>query len=470
MKRLALIGLVIVLFKYSSGYESLLYFERSWYDSLSSSGITNSLEVNPVRLLYTNNNDSSVIGLYLHNTNFGYKREYDPESVFEFGLIYRNYKTLSDKNIISSRIYYCQFDYLKLGRSLEKSFYDNYFSIIDTTVGNVSYNGPVLSFADLYRWRGGLIAGFLINYGIERGLKDVYTKCETIARNFDSSIGVGFKGKRINSSVYFRYLNNQRKYEAVKEYQDALIRTFYGFHIYKIEEPGVSKKKDYSSQGWEIGGGFEYNFFKGWNLNIEYYVGMKEAKIAVNNGSVMKPRGDWVREGYFINAGIIKKSGIISSGLCFYRKEISDWAESSEYKVLILENNMKENFISGSLDIFFVDRYFGINVGFGRSNVDYVEYNSKFNSVSTLKKFKIKLNSGLKLKDNFNLDLNYFISTFDTDFRWDTDSIFLSQISIVLSKLTIYGSVKTSISLKSYKPYYSNCRINTGEVQLMVGI
>lgn len=396
-----------------------------------------------------------------------YRRIYDPSEVRNYALVYDNLKSLSERNLIATSVSYYRSDLFHQYRSLEKTFYDNYFSIIDTTVGNFVYDGPVLTFLDVFVPIRHLYMGFLVNYGVERGLKDVFTKCETIARNFDVSWGTGLRFGGVFISAYGKYINNQRKYEAVKEYQDANVSTFYGFNVIRVESPRTTVRKNYYSEGFEFGGHCQIESGRGVSLSGSFSEGSRYSDIDVGSPSRPLERGYWVRNGNVLEV-LAKKRVLNRYGVEIYYRfsTTEDWAESSEYHVVILENDEKENFYGFGVEMAPSKKLFlSLKLGYGEKKVDYVEYNSKFSFMEGLQRRSVFVSSRYELNQLFRLRLEGSISRFEPYFYWDCKEMKSYGFKVGLERLTVYGYSGVSVGCSLIQPLDKDKNIKSLSVE-----
>ena len=453
MRRVSLIFLSLFFFSVVLGYDSKLRFEQP-IPFIQSYERLFGYENNPVLYADWFGKSKYFFGVSAGRFLNDFRRTYDPRETRNYALVYDNLKCLSERHLIATSVSYYRSDLLKQYRSLEKAFYDNYFSIIDTTVGNFVYDGPVLTFLDVFMPATHVYAGFLVNYGVERGLKDVFTKCETIARNFDVSFGAGLKLKRLFISAYGRYLSNQRKYEAVKEYQDANVSTFYGFNVLRIESPRTTVRKNYYSEGYEFGSHCKIKGKAGNSISISFTRGSRYTDIEVGSPSKPLERGYWARSGDVLEALIRKRVLSWSDFEIYYRfSSFEDWAESSEYHVVILENDEKYNFLGAGIKVTPSNKlFFVLRLGYGEKNVDYREYNSGFEFADKLQEERFLFSTGYKLNQLYRLKCEGEISHFEPYFYWDCNEMESCGFELGIERLTIYGYSGVSVGVLQTSP------------------
>ena len=219
---------VLILTTLSDGYENYLYRDYSVRNTYNLYDLVN----NPAFLRLNNHEDLMTYEIRTGNQENGYQRAFDPERIETAGVDIFSYKALDEKSALATRIVYETSSLNNLYRSLEKDFYSDYFSYTDTTTGDVSYAGPRLSVIYNREIFSRLLTGLQIDYGIERGLKDVYTKCESISRNINVIWGLGYSsysGTSLGASV--RYFDRQGSYEAVKEITDAIVNPEFKYQV-----------------------------------------------------------------------------------------------------------------------------------------------------------------------------------------------------------------------------------------------
>jgi len=276
-----------------------------------------------------------------------FHRQYDPQASNDYQLHLLNIKQISERLTLCTTISYQRLDQSRVFRSLEKEFYTAPFALSDTTSGNVSYDGPRISFLYNCQITANCLAGIAVNYGVERGLKDVFTQCETIMRDIDLTGGLGLVRDNLELGAFGRYFNVQSKYEAVKYLQDALVNTWFGYHVYFPENPRATNRKNDDRMGYECGLQAALNdfLFEGLRLQMGIAWGAKSTEVTVGSVSIPNPRGYAVREGNRIVAGFDYWPAQARYGiqLLYDNQTFTEWAEANPYEVIVMENEVRQD-------------------------------------------------------------------------------------------------------------------------------
>jgi hypothetical protein len=104
-------------------------------------------------------------------------------------------------------------------RSLKRTPYggEAYF-FTDTTTGSFTYKGPSVSFAYAYEITPGLQFGADIGYGLQDGLKDVYTTVKSLYRRVQGTLGIAYQaGDGIGLGITLHPFDEQERLEAKSE-------------------------------------------------------------------------------------------------------------------------------------------------------------------------------------------------------------------------------------------------------------
>ena len=460
MKRIIFTSLLTFVLSLSvNGYENPLFEEINFLELSDFSISLYEISRNPASYMYSYQNDFVYYQIGSSDRMNKFRRTYDPKREQNYNLLFKASKILDEKSVVSAAATYTRADKLHMYRSLEKNFYDNYFSIIDTTIGNIKYDGPQLWFLYNRTLLKNLIAGLEINYGVERGLKDVYTKCITIIRNTGIRLGLGYQSDDKNTFIgsHFRYFSRQGKYSAVKEAIDAKVITFFGYHVYRNETPRSTVRKSDYREGYEFGGQLEKRniFANGLAMKISGSYGSKFTDIELGSTSVPYPRGYWVREGYRVIGNLNYSSEHSKFRFQFFyeNKKYSDWAKSGGYNVVIIENDESCNRFGSTLLIQPLER---INIlsGVDIENIHskYHEYIVDFNydkkrfNWSTFGEIQMIINPVLLSK------LRASHSEIEPFFYWNVDKFTISSIQIGIERLFVFAAIGIDFFYEVWEP------------------
>lgn len=123
-----------------------------------------------------------------------YKRKYDPSEVVSYGITFDGLKTLGDAGTFRGYTSYDIENYNNIYGSLRRFTYDgDAFFLADTSLGSFLYNGPTINFMYSLEVLPDFFAGASISYQIMEGLKDVYSRAQTLIRRISGNIGLAYK-------------------------------------------------------------------------------------------------------------------------------------------------------------------------------------------------------------------------------------------------------------------------------------
>lgn len=380
------------------------------------------------------------------NDNNVFRRLYDPRRQEDYALSFHSAKHLSERNTLVTGIRFNRTIQRDLYHSLEKNIYDEYIAFLDTTTGTTTYNSPQINFLYDYALTKRLHLGLEINYGVEQSLKDVYTQCEIIARNTELRGGLSYisKNQKIIGGLLGTYYNAQRKYEAVKYYQDAFVRTLFGYHIYKDETPKSINRKNDEREGGGLALQFCHRDFMlpGLALIITGEYNGRSDNVTAGSPQKPTPRGHWVRE---IRRGILdlNYSPIESNNsleFIYEFRSMDDWVKSGNYEVIILDNAELLNVFSLRWQTWLFKRL-KINIGasYASQACDYQEYTIPFQYHET----DYHSSAFLDLNYAINQILSvYFLGNLAIDdlyFYWNAERATRYGCEIGIERLTTFG-------------------------------
>jgi len=454
--RKGLIFPILVLALYGSrsfGYEDYLYKNYSVKETYSVYDLVN----NPAFLRMNNHEDLMRYEFSAGNQENGYRRTFDPERIESAGVDILSYKALDGKSALASRIIYETATLNKLYRSLEKDFYSDYYSYTDTTTGDVSYAGPRLWVLYNREILPRLTTGLQIDYGVERGLKDVYTKCESISRNISASWGLGYSGLSGGTiGVSVRYFDRQGTYEAVKEATDAVVNTYMGYNIFYRELPRSTNEKKVYGEGVELDAQISRHgiLFPALKIDFTGGYGTKENRIDAGSSSNPDQRGYWVREGGFVNSILSYKNdqSLFELELMAGLKQYHDWASPQNYDVKNIENDV--TYIHYGIKTIIPVLSMTLTLGYeaGTEDVNYREYTVDYVFDKQLSRSCIFSDFNIPLNQIMQMHYGIWFSKFEPWFYWNTSSIQAQGIEMGIERLFIFGRLGAALQLEFRKP------------------
>jgi len=397
-----------------------------------------------------------------------FRRVYDPKRQRDYQLYFYTHKILDEKSTLAAAVQYNRSDQYDVYRSLEKNFYDNYFSYIDTTKGNVKYDGPQLWFLYNYSLTNSLLLGFEIDYGIERSLKDVYTKCETVIRNLDLKFGAAFNSDNGNvvTGAFARYFSYEGQYNAVKELQDAFVRTYFGYHVFRDENPRSLNRKNDHKEGYEFGAQLAHKniFIDGLGIQMSGSYGTRYTDITVGSTTLPGDRGYWVRDGYRIFGAVFYQP--VTSHLMFQLfyeyKDFSDWARSGDYNVVTIENDEIIHRFGSVLYLPLMNKI-GVSTGFEMENIrsDYHEYIVKFDYKGNRVNWNRFIDVKISLDQITNVHGKVCTGKIEPYFYWNTEKMDIMSFQYGFDRLFVFGTLGLDFNYEIWEPDGADKNIET---------
>lgn len=387
-----------------------------------------------------------------------YSRYFDPHQEDDIDLDLEWIKQLTTNSTLAAGVQYDRSFHNEVSHSLEKNYYDHYFAFTDTTTGDIEYQGPQLEVLYNHTLANQFLLGLEIDYGVERGLKDIYTECESIFRNIDLKAGLGYLSENNKTiiGVSTRYFNRQGKYEAVKEWEDALVRTWFGYHLYVPENPRRINRKDDNREGYQFGLQFErkeiFNSPLGIRMNGNY--GIQKNKIKVGKPTYTRPRGYWERSGYDFTGSIYYISNGIYGQLFFNQCNYDDWASPKNYDVLALKKDEQVQRVGSLINIDVFDP-FELDAGFEMRIIktNYIEYTADFYYNEGRNEKFLLLGTAYNLNSISSIKLLGTQSIIEPDFHWtptETFNIFGIQTGYV--RQFIFGKLEANFNYQVSNP------------------
>lgn len=464
---LTLIGLLF-LQQYLLAYEHNLFQNYTFmykYD-LKISLYNNSL--NPVYF-----NMDKDIDYYIYDINSDYSqndyfRIFDPMMDRSYNASFFNYKILDEKSRLSTAVIYDWSKKYNMYGSLEKNFYDHYFAFTDTTTGNTVYYGPRLWLLYNRQLTEKISTAFQIDYGIERGLKDVFTECGTIFRSVNLNIGLGYqsKDKSFISGVYGRYFDRQGKYEAVEDLISAENYTYIGYFVSRHENPRSTNTKSDREKGFESGiNALKTNIFiKNLDYSILASVGTSENKVRTGSTSMLTTVGYWVREAYKISNKLSYTISPIRTkvNISYVFTHINDWAKHGQFEVTLLTYVSQIQKMGIDLEMTPLQSLY-IRSGFeSQSNrVDYIEYVSDFDYFEKINSTLYFTNWQWRVNSILNIYTGYEYCQDEPFFYWGTPQFDIQKVFFAWDRLFIFGRIGMRIDYSIWNPKEFNENIKT---------
>lgn len=370
------------------------------------------------------------LNLYYNSAVNGYQREYDPASVTAFGAIFTAFRQVDDNSFFSFKIDYDQSRFVQHFASMEKYFYDDYFSMIDSTTGTADYYGPTLQFMYQKQILKNLYLGLDVDYGVERSLKDTFPETITITRNSDYKLGLDYRlsGLSVNASV--RYHDNKINYEAVKKYTSVIPHTYMGYNVFYNEVSASTVRKIRNRKGLELACGFDLDLGEFSKFKFAYAKFQRETATTYKRGTRSYDRGYWYRDGFQLSTALdILSDGPFAVSLFGEFNDFSDWGSFKLVNTLVLDNKETRK-KAGLMFSYKPSMVMSSRLGaeFGTYAYEYEEYIFPFHEERSLNEWQIYIEESFFLGPKTEIDMAMNVGKSGTKFYWGSD--YMNYISV----------------------------------------
>ena len=456
-----ILPIILIAFSFALAFDNPFILQTDYLGDPELPLSNFSMNANPASLMYRGNLQLyRVQGTYLDHS--AYRRMFDPASTRNAEAIYTTVRRINDGSFFSTRISYEDIKQRELFSSMEKDFYDDYFSMTDSTTGNTSYYGPRLQISYNAQLMKHLFFGIAAGYGVERGLQDTFPQTMTIMRDSDYRIGLEYRRPAFSIGIGARYYDDQNHYEAVKKYSDVQPKTYFGYNVYYNELATSTFKKKRTRNGIEYGGHIGF----GNEAGVSGFVGISTLKRISRadaiRGSYTRPRGVWQREGIHIN-GILNIYPEAVTGMRIYGDYLhyNDWGASMISNTLVLEN--EESYLRfGAMLIFKPSLAQQSYVAVEQRHVsyDYVEYIFPFYDQRSGWEWEYAAGTHLYLGAKSRLTIAMALEKEIPKFHWETASFQNIKLKISLEQLFSFGYISLDVENINKKPEDSLEKIN----------
>ncbi len=149
---------------------------------------------NPAWLYKDETSDLLKIIPGLSASSGDYRRKYNPAEIQSYGLIFDGIKTLGELGTFRGYTSYDIEYYYDVNRSLRRYTYEgDAFFLADTNLGSFRYNGPKINFMYSLEIFRDFYAGASLQYQLIEGLKDTYSRAQSLIRNVSGTIGLAYQ-------------------------------------------------------------------------------------------------------------------------------------------------------------------------------------------------------------------------------------------------------------------------------------
>jgi len=447
-------------------FESQFTLPVNFYNNIEDPINAYDLNNNPASKIYEENTE--VFSINTIFADLGYKRTYDPLATQTYRADFTTLRRINERSFFSASITYDEYRQQDLFSSMEKDFYDDYFSMIDSTLGNTKYYGPKLAIMYNIQLADHLFLGVEGNYGIERSLKDTFPKTITIMRNSEYHIGLDYRKKSMSIGVHGRYYDDQKYYEAVRSYSDVQTKTYIGYNVFFNEASSSTIKKRRIRNGLEYGGHFRIGGRQAFSMNFSASGLRRSSKADLLRSSSTRERGFWLREGIHLLGSIdIHPESSIASRIYSEYLYYNDWGKSMISQTLILEN-MESYFQAGVVLAYqpsMIQKAF-VGAEIGKVAYDYKEYVFPFEDSQTGTEWKLYAGAELYLSSKTRLNFNLEYAKENPKFYWNTDYFLNTGLRINLEQLFSFGYIEVKFENINRKPSNDSKSISVMQIGL----
>lgn len=273
-----------------------------------------------------------------------YKRKFDPSEVSAYGIVFDGIKTLGELGTFRGYTSYDVEYHDDIYGSLRRFTYGgDAFFLADTNRGGFRYNGPTVNFMYSLEILPGIYAGASLSYQLIEGLKDVYSRAQSLTRRIGGNVGIAYQPTE-NLSIGLSYEPNELQERIESKSEDLLDVELFMFRgeTYSFKRRGSSV--DYKTK----------NFMQNFSAQFDYKVSddieiagtgtysLGNTKIIIPSGAIKE-----FEEGYAFFDGVdiqiasrFEPVKNIVLGLGAGYQKGSSWSKHSGRELLLWEWNV----------------------------------------------------------------------------------------------------------------------------------
>jgi opacity protein-like surface antigen len=287
-----------------------------------------------------------------------YKRKYDPSEVSAYGIVFDGIKTLGELGTFRGYTSYDVEYYDDIYGSLRRFTYGgDAFFLADTNRGSFRYNGPTVNFMYSIEILPDLYAGASLSYQLIEGLKDVYSRAQSLIRRIGGNIGLAYQPSD-NFSVGLSYEPNELQERIESKSEDLLDVELFLFRgeTYSFKRRGSSV--DYKTKTFIQNFSTQLNYKVSDNIELAgkgtYSLG--NTKIIIPSGAIKE-----YEEGYAffdgIDVQILSRYEPVTNivvGLSAGYQKGSSWSKHSGRELLLWEWDVNGFSIGSGVSYYFI--------------------------------------------------------------------------------------------------------------------
>lgn len=287
-----------------------------------------------------------------------YKRKYDPTEISAYGIVFDGIKTLGELGTFRGYTSYDVEYYDDIYGSLRRFTYEgDAFFLADTNRGSFRYNGPTVNFMYSIEILPDLYAGASLSYQLIEGLKDVYSRAQSLIRRIGGNIGIAYQPSD-NFSVGLSYEPDELQERIESKSEDLLDVELFLFRgeTYSFKRRGSSV--DYKTKTFIQNFSTQLNYKVSDNIELAgkgtYSLG--NTKIIIPSGAIKE-----YEEGYAFFDGVdiqivsrLEPVKNIMIGLGAGYQKGSSWSKHSGRELLLWEWDVSGFSIGSGVSYYFI--------------------------------------------------------------------------------------------------------------------
>ncbi|HSL88303.1 MAG TPA: hypothetical protein VK870_03280 [Ignavibacteriaceae bacterium] len=270
-----------------------------------------------------------------------YKRKYDPSEISAYVIVFDGIKNLGELGTFRGYTSYDVEYYDDIYGSLRRFTYGgDAFFLADTNRGGFRYNGPTVNFMYSLEILPGIYAGASLSYQLIEGLKDVYSRAQSLIRRIGGNVGMAYQPSD-NFSIGISYEPNELQERIESKSEDLLDVELFLFRgeTYSFKRRGSSV--NYKSKNLTQNFSTQFNYKVSDNIELAgkgtYSLG--NTKIIIPSGAIKE-----YEEGYAFFDGVdiqivsrLEPVKNIMIGLGAGYQKGSSWSKHSGRELLLWE-------------------------------------------------------------------------------------------------------------------------------------
>ncbi len=319
-----------------------------------------------------------------------YKRKYDPTETSAYGIVFDGIKTLGDLGTFRGYTSYDVEYHDDIYGSLKRFTYGgDAFFLADTNRGSFRYNGPTVNFMYSLEILPGIYAGASLSYQLIEGLKDVYSRAQSLNRSIGGNIGIAYQPTE-NFSIGLSYEPNELQERIESKSEDLLDVELFLFRgeTYSFKRRGSSVNYKTKNFMQNFSSQFNYKVSDNFELAGKGTYSVGNTKIIIPSGAIKE-----YEEGYAFFDGVdiqivsrFEPVKIIVVGLSAGYQKGSSWSKHSGRELLLWEWDVNGFSFGSGVSYYFIPDVLlaGFELHFQNIQSDSSKYiDNRFNNIES---------------------------------------------------------------------------------------